>query len=451
MHQRQSNLIGAGIATAVAAAMLLAAGPAAAQAIPAEPIPPGYNFPTARATIDYWVATNNVTAIRGHAWDLWAGMTVASSTTYNGHRLPIWETWYSTQEVFSLFPTTAAVRPRPSRPFIAPSQFSHTAAAAVPSEGATQVLSFNKYNIWTALWDVVPHTSPSGPPGVLYHYTSKASLTVLNGTWGATPLIKRKILDFPNQSVELKPVFFLVKATGLTPVPFWQGPANSSNQQHPSPETWYTCVLMAPGGAGGLRAATAQEVRAARLNASFSCKTYFYAPIDTIYNFRMDADEAAAWNAEQSEPGLTAEVNDYAVLVAMHVNTKEIVNWTWQTFWWQGGQNPPGNFPGSNANLPSSVKGPWRNYDMCTAYSQTTVPGGNTVRVCFNPYLETSSGIPDGIQSNCMTCHGTARIPQTGANFYPPNYRQPVNFGDPAYFSGNTKTDFSWATALNPK
>lgn len=440
------------VGIAAVAALLLTAGAAAAQPIPAEPIPPGYNFPTARATVNGWVATNNFTAIRGHAWDLWAGMTVDSRSTYNGQRLPIWETWYSTQEVFGLFPITAAVRTKPSRPFIAPAQFSHIAAAAL-SEAAKQVLSFNKYNIWTAFWDVTPHNSPSGPPGVLYHYTKKSSLTALNATWGATSLINRKILDFPNQSIELKPVFFLVKASALlTPVPFWQGagPSHSSNQQHPSPGTWYTCVLIAPGGAGGLRVATPQEIQAAYKNNKLSCQTYLYAPLDMIYSFRMDADEAKAWNDEQGEPGMVAEPNDYAVLVAMHVNTKEIVNWTWQTFWWQGGLNPPNRFPGSTANMPGSVKGPWRNYAMCPAYSQTTTPGG-TVLVCFNPYLETSSGIPDGLNSNCMTCHGTARIPQSGVNFYPPNYKQPVKFGDPAYFSGNTKTDFSWATALNPK
>ncbi len=87
---------------------------------------------------------------------------------------------------------------------------------------------------------------------------------------------------------------------------------------------------------------------------------------------------------------------------------------------------------------------------MCTAYAQTTQPDNKgDMNVCFNPYLETSSGIPDGLRSNCVTCHGTATVgtPKTGG--YPATYDQPVDFGDPIYFGGATKTDFSWAVPSN--
>jgi hypothetical protein len=197
--------------------------------------------------------------------------------------------------------------------------------------------------------------------------------------------------------------------------------------------------------------ATPQQIASANKNSSFSCQTYLYAPISTIYHFAMDAAEAAAFNKVQIESGVTAQAGDHAVLAAMHVNTKEIINWTWQTFWWQPGQDPPSDFPGSKKAMTQKVSGMWRNYAMCTAYNQTRGATSGEMVVCFNPYLETSATIPDGMQSNCMSCHGTATV---GSTFkrgqidtlsYPPDYVKPIDFNTDPRFKPFTRTDFSWA------
>jgi hypothetical protein len=140
------------------------------------------------------------------------------------------------------------------------------------------------------------------------------------------------------------------------------------------------------------------------------------------------------------------QAGDYAVLVAMHVNTKEIPFWTWQTFWWQPGADTPNGFPGSKAGQPATLGAPWSNYAGCANYAQTTTPGGSVMQVCFNAYLETSPGIPAGLTSNCMSCHGTARI-ATSATPYPASYSAPISFfEDATYFNPtSTHTDFSWA------
>ena len=251
-----------------------------------------------------------------------------------------------------------------------------------------------------------------------------------------------------------------------TALPFWQGPAGSSAANcedfdpqalgptgcHPIPKTWTSCVIIDPASdAQELTPATQEQFAAADMSQAPACTDVAdaqYGGLNMLYHFEMNAAEANDFNRLQ---GGSAREGDFAVLVAMHVNTKEIIGWTWQTFWWQGGQNPPGRFPGSLDNMTDNIAGPWRNYAMCTAYSQTTEVGNRgDMRRCFNPFLETSSGIPDGIRSNCVTCHGTARYPTTPRNlFYPLNYNGPVDFGDPAYFDGNTKTDFSWAIATN--
>jgi hypothetical protein len=239
-------------------------------------------------------------------------------------------------------------------------------------------------------------------------------------------------------------VFKYVKATGLTPQPLWQGPAASTNPQNPTPPTWTTCVLIDPAGVGDVRAATPAEVAQAANVGQLACKTYLYGPLSLFYSFKMTAEEAQAFAAAQ---GGTPSPGDYAVLVGMHVNTKEITFWTWQTFWWQPGADTPNNFPGSKSGQPASLPTPWNNYASCANYDQTTQPGGTTMMVCFNPYLETSPTVPAGITSNCMSCHGTARIAADFNEPYPNDYRAPINFfQDTAYFnSTTTHTDFSWA------
>ncbi len=444
-----------------------------------EPIPPGFDFPANRDALQALVDANDVAALRTHTWNLWAGMTSASQSQYQGKTLPIWETWLSTNSVFTDPPSEhSAPDGIPDREFVSPAQFFHVpqSAGEAEPEPATGVVGFNKFDpeMVAYLWD--GHPAPDAPDQQFF-YTSKESLTALNATWSeSTPLADRKVSDAPPRAMELKPVLMWVDASQITALPFWQGPNASSapncaevsieklrnpkpgepaTQCHPDPATWTHCVLVDPAAqTSELSAATQEQFAAADKSQTPQCTSVdnaHYGGLNMLYSFSLTADEAQAYNQLQ-HPKFTAEAGDFGVLMAMHVNTKEIMDWTWQTFWWQGGQNPPENYPGSMDGLTENVESPWDYYAMCTAYSQTTQPDNQgDMRVCFNPFLETSPGIPDGLRSNCVSCHGTARIPQNGANFYPPTYDQPIDFGDPAYFAGDTKTDFSWAMPLDPK
>ena len=69
--------------------------------ITAKPIPPGFHFQTPTAEINKWIATSNTKAMRRHAWDIWSGITADSGEIYEGKQLPIWETWYGLNDVFS--------------------------------------------------------------------------------------------------------------------------------------------------------------------------------------------------------------------------------------------------------------------------------------------------------------------------------------------------------------
>lgn len=432
-------------------------------------IPAGYGYPGDRAEIQVWADAWEIDKITKHTWDMWAGMTADSGQSFNGSKLPYWETWCGTEEVFG---GTCGKSTRPGRPFRQPSQLTHIARLkGQAAQADTQIVSFNKFNPAMAQYLQAQHPGPgtTGP----YKYTSVSSLISLNNAWPAnTATVDRKVEESPYKpstggttgfaGIETKPVIFLVKASGLTPMPLWLGPSASTNQTNPTPNTWTTCVLLDPANTGGADVAPVPATPAqiaAKVSMPYACTTYLYAPLATIYSFKMDAVDAAAWNNVQGNGG-TAAAGDYGVLGGMHVNSKEIVNWTWQTFWWQPGQDTPNNFPGSKQGMTANVLGPWRNYASCTAYNQTQGKASTKMVVCFNPFLETSSGIPAGLTSNCMTCHGTATAAGNNNQLtflpYPPNYNKPISFGEGAVpidpmFAGYTRTDFAWSIPVNAK
>lgn len=440
-------------------------------------IPTGFNYPGDRATLQGWADAWQTTEITGHGWDLWAGMTADSGQKWNGAALPYWETWCGTEDVA----TGCGPRTSLGRTFKKARQISHAAQLLGQTpKNDTEVVSFNRFN--PAMSDYLENKAHAGPGGT-YDYTSMKSLVALNNAWPTgTPIADRKVEETPYvpdagtthgyAAIETKPVIYVVKKTGLTPLPLWQGTAQSTVPANAVPETWKTCVAVDPANTGGPDTApvpaTPEQIAAAQLNnpvvngaPSLACETWLYAPLSTIYAFAMDAGEASAWNKLVNASGdggqnLTAEAGDFGVLMGMHTNTKEIVNWTWQTFWWQPGADAPDNFPGSKAGMTQNVTGAWRNYAMCTAWNQTEGNASSTMVTCFNPFLETSADIPAGQTSNCMTCHGTATAgaptgtpPSLGTLNYPASYAKPIDFNTDPMYATYTRTDFSWAIPGN--
>jgi hypothetical protein len=64
---------------------------------------------------------------------------------------------------------------------------------------------------------------------------------------------------------------------------------------------------------------------------------------------------------------------------------------------------------------------------------------------CFNPWLE--ARFPDGLHSNCVTCHQRAVV---GATDYLPVTRGRLRDDDP-YFRGHPPTDFVWSIAFEAR
>jgi len=438
---------------AAALVILLGEVTSIAQNITPEPIglPPSV-FPTPSSQIDGEAARGDIVALRKHAWLLWSGLTANSSQSFGGKVLPIWETWLSEQEAFS--PTTqllaAGTRPRILFPFAPPRQFEHGAQglahalALGTTAPSARLLAFVKMSLDSANFIAQSHQTPANS-AQSYSYQSQSDLAQLNAAFdqNQTAVKDRRIVDFPAAATDLKVVFLPVKATGLSAIPIWAGANASKTPSQPVPGSWTTCVAVDP--TNSMSGITMIDCNGSQVQAQI-------VPLNNFYSIRVNATEASTINALSKLTGSTAlSAGDYQVLVAMHVTTKEIANWTWATFWWQNGENPPNNFPGSVDDVPgpSQIKGAWRYYAMCVADSMVfpvTDPKGKPT-VCFNPYLETAQ--TDGLDSNCMSCHAMARMPITATtmNVYPQTYLPNgwVDLGDPAIFGGETKTDFVWA------
>ncbi len=448
--------------------------PAAQQEIRYTAINPSVYVPL--ATIDGWINSTppNDAAIADHAWDLWAAMNADSGQSYNGTPLPVWETWYDSTTVYKVNEGAAPAadaaqgadmvmakaqnrRVNPQRRMHRPNQFfkgntdPKPPRAAPVTGNAGLLLTFNRFtqemkdHVWTN------------------SYYLKQTLTDLNNSWTATtPVAQRAIKPFPNTSIMTKPVFWIISGTEPTMVPYWNGLSSnaSTSTTNPSNDTWKQCVLADPTG----KAKNDVDRICNEGNpgqTTMKAGTYVVMPVSAqpaqsaFYAFQLTQDEVNDLAQYADELGNSNEsmpkVGDFALLVATHVSSREIDNWTWQTFWWQPNPSQLAADPPTAMSPPSTIPKPWNQYAGCTAYYMVTPPGSLTGqgRLCYNPYLETDlkhlkgmnkTGDGYGVQSNCMTCH---RAAAWTTNSYAIAFQ--LNPDDKTWFATNTKVDFAWS------
>ncbi len=279
------------------------------------------------------------------------------------------------------------------------------------------------------------------------------------------------IPPFPNTAVALKPVFKVATKSQLVggryfPLPVWPGPPTpvrefGSNQ-------WPGVVWIDIQGGGSGKGDVDMTPPAQRDGSTRNDATTY--PVSSLINFKMDAKDADAVNS--AGPIKDAAAGDYAILVGMHVTTKEITRWGWQTFWWSPTPTV-GTAPSSAAIVsarPAQLTGAPANYEMAIAYAteapaQPYVGGSNAGEslYAYNPWLEAGFG-PDtlvdsrpgylqgkvvanafGVQTNCMSCHGSANFNPAGLS-YAPNYTgdRYISLDDPR-FRGTLTVDFLWS------
>ena len=444
----------------------LASGQGQPQKQPYEPLelPSGKHFPVSQSHLLRLRDRADKRAkacMRAHAWDLFAGLTKAS---------PVWNTWYTKCDVGlkkcgTQFEQEKPNLHRPLRNFEVPVQLLNqlyaTYVSAPPQSSGT---ALNSDPLRKAVLEFA--TNFRAHPqfaSVIFNQEAADAIRdncLLPSNAGVamhsfkpcppTPVPGGKIKEFKRGAVVLKTFWELLipGQDGIGELSTWNQEVWNNIQQENDPNIARFQIPT-------LRVATTSES---------PCQNRDYAndetvPISCFYAFKLSQQDVDALRASPpdlvalSDSGVVAD--NFLVLVAVHVTTKEIPDWVWATFWWDNHGVSDSRADGR----PGTIGPKWRHFLMENTLSGTTPTekdGGP--KICFNPYLETA--IPNGVISNCLQCHSKAAYgPPSRIGAYDlgilgrngstlASHRDP----DPHYFDNRVQTDFMWsvADAQNP-
>lgn len=423
----------------------------------------GYTYPEDSLVINNWINNNNDDSIALHGWGIWTSLNMASGQRYEGQELRVFETWLTPQDMQALILADESKNllmenVKTSRGKLSsPNQFLHAKKAHLKAgvtgnpEDDQRVVGFVKYD------------------------PSAAQFAVQNKLFDS--LILQSMLDagqteipqFPNTGMTLKPVFEIITEDtlqaggGYYKLNVWTGlPATPQAYGEGS---WPGYVYVDPknGGKGNGSVDSGGTHRTPQTTYS----------LNDFVHFKLDKQTAAELKANFN---MQAKEGDIAILVAMHVTSKEITRWTWQTYWWAPNpDNPPAPSSAAIAAMrPKELKGAERHYAMSQAYTfinpNQPLTGGNNIGTsiyAFNPYLEAgfdpsvlgNSAIVVtngqkvvnnyGVLTNCMTCHANANFAPasvtTGPGYLGDTY---IDLNSPT-FKGTLKLDFAWSIQGN--
>lgn len=435
-------------------------------------IVPGFHFPEDSNVIYSWLSNksfpNNYdsASVYNHVWGIWAGLTAQSGQVYQGDSLRVFETWLGITDIqtkISAGDSACGATKSMRAQLHFPHQSEHGGKTARMMLAA-KASSGRPVNDSALFWVTVAY-DPNAACYALSNQILKMSVVdkyKVKGGIGTIP-------PFPQSAITIKPVYYVGQGTdSLIQLPVWSGPPAGGAQIPWAPTSWPTCVyvdLRNSQPAGKLVtpvSLTATDIQGAIVNAK------------EFIHFRLDSAMAAYMNASQGSEGLNnAQAGQVAILVAMHVATKEISNWTWQSFYWA---------PGTAAYSPSSalaqslkpkqITGAAANYQATSAYAMVLpnqpINGGTNTGVIpmigYNPYLEAEfagvgpiggdssfnikskliAGRAVGVQTNCMTCHSLAT--ELGAIGYSTD--QYISMNSPM-FKDMIQLDFAWSIQGN--
>jgi hypothetical protein len=417
--------------------------------------PSGINFPVDSSQIYGWVNGYDTISITKHAWDIWAGLTALTNQEIEGRQLMVYETWFSPNELAQFCASQDSVggcttTKTTLTKLNMPRQFVH----GLSSEQAKALKQSNNVTIVEAM-GYNPAAACFATSNLIFNPSSLKKYNV-NGGIG-------KIPAFPNNAITTKPTYVIAKpnALGLITVPIWSGPPAIA-QNYP-PSAWPSVVFVDVNN----KQEKGKKVQPAKPNDK--ALPVNIINLNEFISYQLDSEMAAYLNNQSLGGGGGFTQGDYALLVAMHVATKEISNWTWQTYFWTLNPANP-DFPSSSfaAELrPASITGAAANYAVVTTYNMVwpnqPITGGtnNSVKpnIGFNPYLEAglgqltltnnlNSNYKWGVQTNCMSCHALATV--DGNISYTAD--QYIDMGDLGLFKNRVQTDFAWSISgsLNP-
>ena len=313
--------------------------------------------------INLWKLLDLRAVEKEHAWRLFAAL-MQPVYDNNGETVRLFDTWHSLNEVVPPI-GQPAIDFNPTNPsrhhsrlhfFDIPSQSAHLSpmmlAARTTKRGSLPfseaLVSDVKYNLPIAKW----------VKNQLMNTTTDASGTEVVASYNLMDKLvsgQAESLNFANiKGVMLKPAFTIVKHQGPTIIGRWeekQGVVNpysvnsklsplNADTRVSSERTWVKEAVVYPPNTVGQPNPTYYERDGTALdNPDVSGIPVFSVENDFHYVQLTQAMVDSLKNGILSElmgPNIdNIEVGDYAVLTSMHIATREVDDWTWQTFWWQ--------------------------------------------------------------------------------------------------------------------
>ena len=418
---------------------------------------PNFNFPEDSNTLNGWIRSDQTAEIYTHVWGLWKGLNMETGQSVGDHPLRVFETWMTPDMMKAAMKGDDPARVQ--RHYMRqPVQHKH----------------FGNQVIDTDIRESVAYS----PAAAKYAIDNKLMLApdLLARARANTPI------DFPSNAITIKPVFKLLKGGDGTTQPLivWPGPRPGFHPEGYAEADWKSMVYIdltnQSSGADG----TYLTIPASgQLPQPTPATTY---NLNDFVHFTLTVNDVDFYN-EEFPSATPAQVGDKAILVGMHVTTKENVRWTWQSYWWTpDADNPPLPSSKAMADARASVQltGAPAHYAATASYYMVApdepYDGTNVMgspNYSYNPYLEapfasvkfdtarsfiqvsSSETIPTyaGVRTNCMSCHGTASIDPskftasmdpTKASSTPYLGDTYVGLNDPM-FNGQFKTDLAWS------
>lgn len=414
---------------------------------------PGFNFPEDSNTIYGWLQPNyDSTSVYKHAWGIWAGLTSESGEKFNGENLLIYQTWMGISEIQSIIINEnngaggGELIKNELTPLTVPNQLKHANKFRMARNANT--VDNNPQFLVAVSYD--PNAASHTIKNKLLDASVLASYQKPNAI-GSIPV-------FPTKGITIKPVYYVGnRKDSLIRIPVWPGTPKIARPFPSSAWGSYVYIDVSDSQPAGKKIVPTK-------NATFNPSTDGAAVcnLKDFIHFKVTPGMVKVLAGEGDSTG----TGGIAILVAMHVTSKEISNWTWQTFYWA--PDPAQPFaPSSNlaASLrPSQLVGAASHYAVSTAYTELTpnqpVTGGKNTgaaMIGFNPYLEAefdaavfsfpntyNPSFKYGVQTNCMSCHALATA--DGDLGYSTD--QYVDMAG-KYFNNRVQLDFAWSIQGN--
>lgn len=463
------------------AALLLAATSGVARAEPSVwgvdlPVPaiPGYAFPESETTLLGWVNGNSAADMANvylHGWGLWAALnTPSGQSAYGIANAPVYLTWVTRQDLVAMARTQDTGKPKKAGPRkLTMGEVTQLSKFGIHSMQAKPKLKAAKPGAPSPDFDTLETVTYDPVSGHAINDRGYFKLATIKQVYDSK---QPEIAAFPVNSVVVKPVYKVITAAKLYQNRYyvmaaWPGTpeVTPAIQANGFPEqSWNAgCIYVDTQNSGPSQASGVD----AGCSGPTAASTY---GLGDFVSFTLNAENATLFDLGNKQKLVAG---DTLLLMAMHVSSREMTEWTWQTFFWTPNPAAP-PLPSSAAVAaarPTQLTGAPAHYAGSFAYSMVTpnqpVNDGQSVGqpvVGYNPYLE--SGFPQstfglsrpivdgttswtgtvGVQTNCMTCHALAAVAFTStAN---PTYATDFYIGrnDP-YFTGTVQTEFLWSIA----